>query len=358
MIRRATAPGVARLKLNHSPLVAKKRSSSSTEISLFPFLSILACLIGALIMIIVVLCVAQTQQSDGRTKEELEQAREYQEMLAKKKEQDKTQIDLKEKIAKLEKVKTESVEKEQRLAKLRKLLSSSADIQKMNKELSQNLIKELDNLLLEIEGLTKQDAELKKEIETLMAELKARQAPLEKVIPPVVVQPSGSGLAQGTKLYFVEATAGKLTIFWDLEKKTVVSATDEVIAADVAYNHLLKEILKIPQSKIIFLLRDDGMGAFNKAAGWAQATYNYRVDQVGKLLLPGRGAVDLKMFRDYLGTMAPPPEAKIVPPAKPSTPAPSPATPAPATPAPAPAAPAPAAPAPATPAPPAQPQKA
>jgi hypothetical protein len=276
-------------------------------------------------MIIVVLCVAQTQQSDGRTKEELEQARQYQEMLAQKKVQDKTNVDLQEKIAKLEKIKTESKDKEQRLAKLRKLLSTSADIQKMNKELSQNLIKELDNLLLEIEGLTKHETEVKKEIEALMAELKARQAPLEKVVPPVVVSPSGSGLAQGTKLFFVEATAGKLTIFWDLEKKTVVSASDEVIAADVAYNHLLKEILKVPHAKIIFLLRDDGMGAYNKAAGWAQATYNFRVDQVGKLLLPGRGEVDLKMFKDFLGTMTPPAEAKLVPPKPANAPAPAPA---------------------------------
>jgi hypothetical protein len=276
-------------------------------------------------MIIVVLCVAQTQQSDGRTKEELEQARQYQEMLAQKKLQDKTNVDLQEKIAKLEKIKTESKDKEQRLAKLRKLLSTSGDIQKMNKELSQNLIKELDNLLLEIEGLTKHETEVKKELEALMAELKARQAPLEKVVPPVVVSPSGSGLAQGTKLFFVEATAGKLTIFWDLDKKTVVSASDEVIAADVAYNHLLKEILKVPHAKIIFLLRDDGMGAYNKAAGWAQATYNFRVDQVGKLLLPGRGEVDLKMFKDFLGTMTPPAEAKLVPPKPATAPAPVPA---------------------------------
>lgn len=302
--------------------MAKRRESAGGEVSLFPFLSILACLIGALIMIIVVLCVAQTQQSDGRTKEELEQARQYQELLVTKKDQTEVQVDLKEKMAQLEKVRTETTEKEQRLAKLRKLLATSADIKKNNQELSQNLIKELDNLLLEIDGLTKQDVELKKEIETLLAELKARQTPMEKVVPPVVVQPSGSGLAQGTKLYFVEATGGKLTIYWDQKQKTVVSATDEVIAADVAFNHLLKEVVKVPQSKIIFLLRDDGMGAFNKAAGWAQATYNYRVDQVGKLLLPGRGEVDLRMFKDYLGTMPPPPEAKIVPPPKPAAVAP------------------------------------
>jgi hypothetical protein len=326
--------------------MSRARHKRTDELLLIPFLDILCSLIGILVLIIVVLCVAQSQQTNGRTPEELDRSKQYVEAMKKEQVVKLDDVKLKEQLAKLEEKKKESEEKAQRLAKLRKLLSTSKNIQDMNKELSQNLIKELDNLLLEIDGLSKHDMELKKEIEALMAELKARQAPLEKKLPPVMVQPSGSGLAQGTKLFFVEVTAGKLTIFWDTQKKTVVSATDEVIASDVAYNFLLKEVIKIPQSKIIFLLRDDGMGAYNKAAGWAQATYNYRVDQVGKLLLPGRGEVDLKMFRDYLGTMPPPPEAKLVPAATPATapkpaaaPAPAPgATPPPAAPAPAPAA--------------------
>jgi hypothetical protein len=303
--------------------MAKRRASAGGEVSLFPFLSILACLIGALIMIIVVLCVAQTQQSDGRTKEELEQAREYQELLRKEKEQKDIEAILTDRLAKLEKTKAESAEKEQRLAKLRKLLTTSADMKKMNQELAQNLIKELDDLLLEIEGLTKQESDLNKEIAALRDEIKARQVPLQKVVPPVVVQPGGSGLAQGTKLFFVEASGGRLTIYWDQKKKTVVSAVDEVIVADPAFNHLLKEVVKVPQSKIIFLLRDDGMTAYNKAAGWAQSTYNYRVDQIGRLPIPGRGEIDLQMFKEYLGVMEPPPEAKLVTPPTPAAPKPA-----------------------------------
>jgi hypothetical protein len=188
----------------------------------------------------------------------------------------------------------------------------------MNAELGQNLIKELDNLLLEIEGLTKQEKDLKDEAAKLMAEIKSRQAPLQKVVPPVVVEPGGSGLAQGAKVFFVEASGGKLTIYWDAKQKTVVSATPEVVAADAAFNFFLKEVLKVPQSKIIFLLRDDGTTAYNYGAGWAQATYGYRVDQIGRLLVPGRGEIDLQMFKDFLGTMAPPPEAKLVAPPAPA----------------------------------------
>lgn len=287
--------------------MAKRRNSSGGEVSLFPFLSILACLIGALVMIIVVLCVAQTQQSDGRTKEQLDQAREYQELLKQEKEQKEIAASLKENLEKLEKLKIDAAAKEKRAAMIRKLLSTSDDIKKTNQEMSQNLLKELDNLLVEIEGLTKQDSPLKKEIAALMAELQKREPPKKKEIPAVVVQPGGSGLAQGAKVFFVEASGGKLTIFWDGKQKTVLSAADEVIATDVAFNYLLQEVLKVPQAKIIFLLRDDGMGAYNKAVGWAQATYNYRVDQIGKLPIPGRGQIDLQMFKDFLGIMTPPP---------------------------------------------------
>jgi uncharacterized membrane protein (DUF106 family) len=305
--------------------MSRARHKRTDELLLIPFLDILCSLIGILVLIIVVLCVAQSQQTNGRTPEELERSKQYVEAMKKEKDVQKDDVKLKEQLAKLEEKKKEAEDKSQRLAKLRKLLSTSANIQEMNKELSQNLIKELDNLILEIEGLTKQDSVLRKEIETLMAELNARQAPLEKKLPPVMVQPSGSGLAQGTKLYFVEASGGRLTVFWDQEKKSVLTSADEVVATDVGFNHFLKEVFKIPQSKVIFLLRDDGMGAYNKAAGWAQATYGYRVDQIGKLLLPGRGEVDLRMFKDYLGIMPPPPEVKLVKPAAAPAPAPAPA---------------------------------
>lgn len=302
--------------------MARSRSSSGDEVSLFPFLSILACLIGALILIIVVLCVTQTQKTDGRTPEEIEMAREYQELLKKEKEQQETSAVVKDKLAALEKLRKEQEELQQKIARIRMLLSTSDEVRKNNAEIGQNRMKELDNLLLELTGLARQEAELKKQIAELTAEIARRQPPAKQVTPPVVVHPGGSGLAQGTKVFFVEATAGRLSIYWDPQQKTVVSATDEVIAADVAYNDFLKRVHAVPNSKIIFLLRDDGMGAFNKGAGWAQATYGYEVGRIGKLPIPGRGEIDLKMFKEFLGVLPPPPEAKIVTP--PAAPAPKP----------------------------------
>lgn len=292
--------------------MAKRRSSSGDEISLFPFLSILACLIGALIMIIVVLAVAQSQQSDGRTPEELEMAKEYQRLLEEKKLQAEVNKDVTKKLEELKELEEELIQKNERVARLRKLLSAGADIQKMNEEISQNLLKELDNLLVEIEGIKKQENEIKKEIAALEAELAKRQIPKDKEIPPVMVQPGGSGLAAGDKVFFVELTAARITVYWDAQKKSVCGTSNEVVVADVGYNEFLKMVKAVPRSKIIFLLRDDGWGTYNKAAGWAMSTYEFRVDQIGRLPLPGRGEVDLRMFKDFLGTLTPPEGVKLM----------------------------------------------
>jgi len=293
--------------------MAKRRHGSTDEILLVPFLDILCSLIAVLTLIIVVLCVAASQQTNGRNPEEVQRAIEYKAMLKTEKETAELEKVVKTKLATLNEIKEDLEKKEQRLAKIRSLLSSSADIQKMNKNLSQDLTKELDNLLTEIGGYKDQQAELKKKIAALLEDLKKRQLPLEKLVPPVIVQPSGGGLAKGSKLYFVEASGARIMIFWDAKQKTQVSSAPAVLVADTAYEHFLKEVKKQPTAKIVFLIREDGQAAYNNAAGWAVSTYGFTPGQVARLPIPGRGDVDLQMFKEYLGTLPPPPDAKLLP---------------------------------------------
>ncbi len=289
--------------------MVKRRHRRSDEIMLIPFLDILCSLIGVLVLIIVVLVVAQTQKINGRTPEELERAQNHLKLLKQLKEDERINSTLTEKVTALDKLHEQAKSQEERLAKIRKLLATSTADRERNQQVSQNMLKELDNLVLELGGLTRQEAPLKKEIADMIVEIKKRQ-PVPQKLPPVVVQPGGSGLAKGTKIFFVEASAGKLSFYWDEKTKGIVSAVPDVIAADAAFNAYLKAVITLPQSKIIFLLRDDGMGAYNLGAGWAQATYGYRVDQIGKLPIPGRGEIDLRMFAEFLGTLPPPPAMK------------------------------------------------
>jgi hypothetical protein len=239
--------------------MAQRRASSGGEVSLFPFLSILACLIGALVLIISALMAAQVGKTEGRTAEEIERAQDYQRMIKEIEERKKLEVLAKEKLAELEKLRQEIEEKEQRYLKLRKLLDTSKDVQEQNKEIAASLQKELDDLLTEIDGLKKQQDESKKMIAELMAEIKKREVPPDKKIPPVVVQPSGSGMPESTKVYFVECATGALKILnpWG-EGDYRLSATADVVVADVAYNHFLTEVAKDKNSLILYLIRDDG----------------------------------------------------------------------------------------------------
>jgi hypothetical protein len=199
-------------------------------------------------------------------------------------------------------------EKQQRFIKLRKLQITSQETMDANLKISQRMQKELDDLLTEIFGLKEQQKDSQAEITKLLAELKKREVPADKKIPAVVVQPSGSGMPKDTKAYFVEAGAGVLKIIgaWGADYR--LSATAEVVVADVAYNHFLTEVAKNPKSLILFLVRDDGQWAFNNGAGRAEADYKIRV---GKLPVPGRGVLNLAFFEKYRGIIAPPPGSAL-----------------------------------------------
>lgn len=290
--------------------MAQRRESAGDEVSLFPFLSILACLIGALILMIVVMSITTTEKGDGRTKEEVDRAKTYQELLRELDRREKLKKEMEELLKKLQQYVEAKAETETKLARLRKIISSSADVQKQNEAMGQEQLKKLDNLLLEIDGINKQTVESKAEVAKLMAELKEKQIPPDKKPPAVVVQPSGSGEDAGQKLFFVEASGGKLS-FTVAGKKVNVAATEEAIIGNVEFNHFLTEVKKAGNAQLIFLLRSDGTGAYNRGGGWAQDKYNIKIS---RLLLPGMGDVDLKLFGDRLGVVGAPPEGFAPPP--------------------------------------------
>jgi hypothetical protein len=293
--------------------MAKRRTSSEGEVSLFPFLSILACLIGALVLMIVVLVIAQMGKAEGRSPEEIKRAQDYLQMQKELEERAKLDVSLKEKIALLDEVKKQLDERQQRFIKLRRLRDTSKDIQESNMKLSLEMQKELDDLLVEIDGYKVEQTTLSTKIAELQAELKKRQVPPEKKTPPVIVQPSGSGMAEGTQIFFVEATGGALKILGAWGEDYRLSSATNVVIADVVFNHFLAEVAKVPNAMILFLVRDDGSGSFTNGAGRAEADYKLRF---GKLPIPGRGTIDLAMFEKYRGKIPPPPKPEAETPKK------------------------------------------
>ncbi len=291
--------------------MARRKQHKTEELMLIPFLDILCSLIGVLVLIIVVLVVAQTQRINGRTPEELHRAQEFMRMKKLKEENLLKFAGIEEKLRALEKLKEESVAKSERRKMLEDQLTNADALREKGKadQLDAEKLKlEIERLKVEIRGLTEAEPNLRKKIEDLLAEITKLQAP-EKKEPRVLVNPAGSGLAEGTVIFFADAAGDKLTYYWNEKDKAVVAAVPEVIVSDVNFNAFLESVKKIPQSKIIFLLREDGMNCFNLGAGWAQSKYGFKPEQVGKLPVPGRGELDMKLFGKLLGKLpAPAPE--------------------------------------------------
>lgn len=311
--------------------MAKKNAHKSEEIMLIPFLDILCSLIGVLALIIVVLVVAQTQRIKGRTPEELQRAQEHLKLLKLKQEYEIKYAGLAEKLEMLKRLEEEHKIKKEESDKLKNLLTNADSIKEKNKAASNSMQVELDRLMTEIRGLAGQEPDLKKKVAELLAAFEKIKPP-EKKDPAVRINPAGSGMGGGTVVFFIDAAGDKLTFFWNPKEKYTVSSVPEVIVADGPFNAFLQAVKAIPQSKLIFLLRDDGMRSYNLGAGWAQSQYGFKVEQMGKMLVPGRGDLDLQLFGKLLGTLPDPPPPRTAPPASPTPAPPAPPPPNPAAP--------------------------
>ncbi len=289
--------------------MAKPKKPAEDEILVLPFLDVMCTLIGVLVLIIVFLVVSQTQQSEGMTQEEVDRALEHNRLQRELTEQRKTMGDLAPMLEKLEELEKEIEIKGAQVVNLRKLVADSAQA----KELSLNALKQLDDLLLEIEGYENESKILKTEIDKLKAEIAERNLKNDTP-PPVVVQPSGSGSAEEGKTFFIEASGGRIVVYWDEQRRSQISSAAEVIIASDTYDAFLRSVKEVPNSKLVFLVRNDGMGSFNNAAGWAQQTHEFAPEQLARLPLPGRGAVDLENFRAFMGTVEPPEGVDFLPP--------------------------------------------
>jgi myosin heavy subunit len=257
-------------------------------VSLFPFMSILACLVGTIVVMICILSIIQAQHMGGRPKKEIALAMDY---VKNQEKIDELEARLRESTERLEKSETDEKQLTEMQTKL-VTLSRQLDASKSADETSRSLQKELELLILQIEAMRQEKPTIVKEIEKLKQELAARKKNPEDLVPKVVVQPGGTGVAEGGNLYFAEATGGALTLYKSETEKSRVTAGS--IGADKEYDEFLRKVAATPGATLVFLVRNDGWYSYVRAAGWAEA--NFKV-KTGKLPIPGKGSIDLGQFK-------------------------------------------------------------
>ena len=271
--------------------MAKRRKGNHDEVMLIPFLDILCSLIGILVLIIVVLCVANTRQTQGRPPEEVARAHKFAALSKMRKSLDKERSEASAKLAKLEAQVADLTDKQNRLTELRKRLNLSGSEATANKTKAAQIQKQIEDLMLQIETLVRQMPPIRKEIDQLKNQLALLKRKPDNKPPPIVIQPSGGGLGGNKKLFFVEASNNAITLRKGRSEKQNVGAAS--LTTDKTYNDFLSQIKTTPNSMLIFLIRQDGRASYDTAAGWAQSQYGL---STGKIPIPGAGEVDLSLF--------------------------------------------------------------
>lgn len=275
--------------------MAKRAKDGGGSVNLFPFLSILICIIGCLTLIIVVINLIAMNKGEGRTPEEVERAREY--LLIKKEtedrreEQDKLRIDIQNLIQQNRDI----IAKRDKLVTLKKMKENQEEIDKSREELIAkfNLLQNTNKKLVEDEKLLQEEIKKKEE------ELAKRAEPPKAA--QLRVRPSGS--SANTRPYFAEISDRGVYLHRSLTKEPTaipvasLNQSEEFIA-------FLKEIAAQPYNRLIFLVRGtpNAVKTLNQAGGVVSGFNATNGTEIipGRLPLPGEGKVDLQMFAQYL----------------------------------------------------------
>ncbi|MGB7346317.1 MAG: hypothetical protein WBD20_19015 [Pirellulaceae bacterium] len=269
--------------------MARRPRQDDDDISLFPFLSIIASVIGVLTMMIATMTLAQTRTSD-------------------------VAADL-EKIEELDQAKKQIAETEDKIKELRQEISVSKstalEIQEDKKALTMT-VQELEKLIEELERIDKELAEQKKAevvipevnpkdretvadlqnqltavqeaIAQLEADLKERKDASEG---SVTVLPQGSGL--NFTPHFVECADGSI-VMHNLETPKRIRQGD--VVKDQDFLALLTLVANGKDDSIVFLVRSDGLSSYRMCRDLC----NDRSLRNGKIPVVGQGRIDLSAF--------------------------------------------------------------
>lgn len=255
--------------------MARRRKSDEESVSLFPFLSILACVIGVLTLMITALALSQMDNPEGQAAERAESYERVQE-------ESETNAEELEKLKAL-------VAQADMIRNAREELDRLKTDQKKadeNKTLSVKLLADASRLRQRIEEIKDDPAALKAEIDKLDAEVKRRTAPPEEA--QVTIRPGGTG--SKLKPHFVECAATGIVVH-ERDEPHRVRRGD--LGKDEPFLKLLDRIADTEDETVIFLLRPDGVGTYNIARNVARAHYCRN----GKLPILGQGRIDLSIFQ-------------------------------------------------------------
>jgi hypothetical protein len=259
--------------------MARRKSSSKKAVSLFPFLDILACVIGNLILIITTVVLDQMDSKPLADAARLENLRqETVRQSARRAELEKQLQELRQSAGDVD----ERIAQAQQQVDEAKRKFDEANRQLAAAEAAPTATVQPPTPK-ELERLQAQRRKIDEEIARIEAEILERKTTPERAI---VLLPPASGGAGPTRGIFVEVTSDRLVVHQDKQPWEVPAAK---IAGDLKFQELLNRIEDDDQAIITFLVRPNGIATLRVAERTAAA----QDVRTGRVPLPGDGKLDL-----------------------------------------------------------------
>ncbi len=263
----------------------RRRVSAEQDVSLFPFLSIIACVIGVLTMMIATLALAQTDTQDvaqieayEKTNKQLARADQQIDLL--RQQLQATNSSALTVAAQQRELEVTIEELEQLLAEIERIDRALAEQQKV-----QIVIPPLDpasrETLAELKALSER---LQAQVQQFQSELANRE---NAAAAQVTVLPQGSGLNFVPR--FVECTDGAVVMHHLPQPKRIRAGE---ITTDSDFLELLETVANAVNESIVFLIRSDGLDVYRAC----QRICDERRIRNGKLPVVGKGVIDLSAF--------------------------------------------------------------
>ena len=266
-----------------------RRKKEDAQISLFPFMSILASLIGILTLMISVSIMINDKQQ-GQTQEEIDRAKENKALRDQAKKLEEELKKLKEKAEKELKAQSEMQKLQEEMKKLSAKMDTLPD-----DSLTPDQLRQMINMInQEAVDIRKAQPPLNAELDRLKAEL----AKLKEIPPPkeyVKISPPKMGSSIPRNLWFVECNSTGLVIRGPNDSEIRVTPV-EAIPNNMEYLELCTKIEKMGQNNamLVFLVRTDGKKAYEWAAGVADSKFSIRL---GRIPVAHNARIDLSAFR-------------------------------------------------------------
>lgn len=252
------------------------------RMSLFPFLSIVICVIGCLTIMLASEALSKIDQKPNT--EEVERTAKYRQLQSQLKDSEEEldgRRDSEYAAAFAETIKRAESDlnslQEEKRSRDQKVSEAEAQTADARAEIDR-LKKHIDQTQKEI----KQREVLKEELAD-QAEAKKKPAP-----PAVAVRPTGTG--KNIRPFFVECRDNSIVLH---NQKESVPIPITAAASNAEYLATLDKASKTENGIVIFMLRENGIGTYSMASNIA-ADHGCRN---GKIPLIGQGRVDVSSFR-------------------------------------------------------------